>query len=74
MSKPGDKYDPRANDYICWDPKTPVKLRMGNKAPENTPPILCQTMLRRAVQKYPDTTAVAFKQDDSVIRWSYKVS
>ena len=69
----GDRYDESAKDYICWDPKTPVKLRMGNKYPENMPPILAQTMLRNAVSQYPDVVAVSFKRDNEVVKWTYKV-
>ena len=72
-SKTGDPYDENANSYICWDAKAPVKLRMGKTYPENRPPTLVQTMLRNTVQKYPNTTAVSFKQDDSVIKWTYEV-
>ena len=72
-SRTGDPYDENANSYICWDAKAPVKLRMGKTYPENRPPTLVQTMLRNTVQKYPNTTAVSFKQDDSVIKWTYEV-
>ena len=72
-SKSGDRYDESAKDYICWDAKAPVKLRMGKKAPENRPPMLSQTMLRNTVKKYPDAVAVAFKYNDTVINWTYKV-
>ena len=72
-SKLGDAYDPTATDYICWDPKIPVKIRLEKEAPKNVPAILCQTMLRKTVKKYPDSTAIAFKRDTNVIRWSYKV-
>jgi hypothetical protein len=47
---------------------------MGRKEPENIPPILSQTMLRNTVKKYPNTVAIAFKQGNSVIEWTYKVS
>ena len=72
-SKSGDPYDESAADYICWDAKTPVKLRMGKKYPENMPPILCQTMLRNTVTQYPDVVAVSFKRDNGVVKWTYKV-
>ena len=72
-SKTGDPYDENADSYICWDAKAPVKLRMGKTYPENRPPTLVQTMLRNTVQKYPNTTAVSFKQDDSVVKWTYEV-
>ena len=73
MSKSGDRYDESAKNYICWDAKTPVKLRMGNKYPENMPPILSQTMLRNTVCEYPDVIAVSFKRDNEVVKWTYKV-
>ena len=72
-SKSGDPYDDSASDYICWDAKTPVKLRMGNKYPENMPPILCQTMLRNTVNQYPGVIAVSFKKDNVVVKWTYQV-
>ena len=72
-SKSGDRYDESAADYICWDAKTPVKLRMGNKYPENMPPTLSQTMLRNTVAQYPDVIAVSFKRDNGVVKWTYKV-
>ena len=72
-SKSGDRYDESAKNYICWDAKTPVKLRMGNKYPENMPPILSQTMLRNTVCQYPDVIAVSFKRDNEVVKWTYKV-
>jgi len=70
----GDRYAQSAENYISWNPKTPVKIRMGRKAPENLPPILSQTMLRNTVNKYPNRVAVAFKQGNAIIEWTYKVS
>ena len=71
--KSGDRYDESAKDYICWDPKTPVKLRMRNEYPENMPPMLSQTMLRNSVSQYPEVIAVSFKKDDVVVKWTYQV-
>ena len=64
----GDKILP-AEDYISWDPKVPVKLRMGDTAPGNWPPIMVQTMLREAVDKYgPKTAIVSY---DGKTQWTY---
>ena len=58
-----------ASEYISWDTKVPVKLRMSDTAPGNWSPILVQTMLREATQKFGPKTAIV--SSDGKTRWTY---
>ena len=58
-----------ATSYITSDVFTPVKIRMEETAPGNYPPILVQTMIRNAVKKHGDKTAIV--SCDGKIRWNY---
>ena len=48
--------------YTSTDARTPVRLRMGEEFPYNKDPELVQTMVRRTVDKFPDSTAIAYKE------------
>ena len=67
-SNGGDQILP-ATEYISWDTKVPVKLRMSDTAPGNWSPILVQTMLREATQKFGPKTAIV--SCDGKTRWTY---
>ena len=74
MSKLGDRYDSAAKEYISWDPKIPVRLRMEKTIPESYPPILVQTFLRQTVDKFANDVVIKYKVDDIVQDWTYLVS
>ena len=74
LSKKGDRYDSNANDYISWDPTTPVLIRMENTAPGNYPPILVQTFLRQVIHKNGNKIAMKYKENDKVKELTYLVS
>ena len=51
--------------YTSTDAKTPVRLRMVEDTfPFNKEPELVQTMVRRTVQNFPDSPAIAYKGED----------
>ena len=58
-----------ANDYISWNTSNPVKIKMEDSAPGNYPPILVQTMMRYAVSRYGENTALV--SHDGQIKWNY---
>ena len=58
-----------ASEYISWDTKVPVKLRMSDTEPGNWSPILVQTMLREATQKFGPKTAIV--SSDGKTQWTY---
>ena len=64
-----DKIIP-ATDYISWDARKPVKIRMENSTPGNYPPILVQTMMRNTVAKYGNETALV--SYDGKIKWTFQ--
>ena len=74
MSKLGDRYDSSAKDYISWDPKVPVLLRMEKTEPGSYPPMLVQTFLRQAVDKFANDIVIKYKVDNAVQDWTYLVS
>ena len=58
-----------ANDYMSWDTRVPVKLRIGDSHPANLEPVLVQNMMREAVRKFGPKTAIV--SCDGKTRWTY---
>ena len=67
-SNGGDRILP-ATDYLSWDTKVPVKLRMRDTPPGNWSPVLVQTMLREATNKFGPKTAIV--SADGQTQWTY---
>ena len=67
-SNGGDHILP-ATDYISWDTNVPVKLRMRDTSPGNWSPVLVQTMLREATNKFGPKTAIV--SADGKTQWTY---
>ena len=54
------------------DPATPVPLRIGETGLAAEPPTTVGKLFQQTVEKFPDNPALAFKEEETLRKTSYK--